>query len=120
MSFARKAVHWSKEDVRAAAAVLREDWWDLNHSLRRVNYEQQAEGGLLREDYVIEDDIRPIAKLICCLDKDYHAVMSILIFVHEFRGLIEEAQQEEGAADAGSEPSPEGDHPDRGQHSGDR
>lgn len=116
MSFARKAVHWSKEDVRAAAAVLREDWWDLNHSLRRVQYEQEANQGSLRDDYDILEDIRPIAKLICLLDQDYHACRSILIFVHEFRSLIEEAQQEEGAADAGSEPSPEGNHPDRGSH----
>ncbi len=106
-SFARKSVHWTKDDVRAAGAVLREDCWDLSHSLNRIDHEQEMEGSPVREGYVIEACTRPIAKLIFILGKDYSAVRSLLIFVYEFRDLIEEAQQQEGSENAGAQPQGE-------------
>lgn len=89
MSFARKAIHWDRDDVKDAAAVLREDLWNVEHSVKRVRHEREANGSWIRDEYVIEEDNRPIAKLLVRLGKDYSAAESLLIFVNEFRCLIE-------------------------------
>jgi len=72
MSFARQAVQWDQDDVKAAAAVLKR------------------------------------------LDWDTEAAQSLLIFVNEFRCLIEGAEQPtEGTNNVSPEQTPEGNHSDR-------
>lgn len=111
MSFARKAVHWTKDDVRAAAAVLRDCEWRLDEALGSVSCVAVFKNAWTREEFT---GMKPFFRhFLDLLDWDTEAAKSILIFVHEFRGLIEEAEQEEGATDAGSKQKADGSDSDR-------
>jgi hypothetical protein len=109
--FARKAVHWTKEDVKAAAVVLRDCDWILDDALQSVCVVACFMSVWTREEFT---EMKPFFRhFLDLLDWDTEGAKSLLIFVHEFRSLIEEAQEEKGAVDAGTEQKTEGDHSDR-------
>lgn len=82
MSFARKAVQWDQEDVKSASAVLSHFAWNIDRALMSVDYGLQT--GIWNS---------PERVLLPLLDFDHEAMKSLLIFVNEFRCLIEGAEQ---------------------------
>lgn len=82
--FARKAVQWNKFDLQAAAAVLRKHSWSVEAASKATGVVRAMP--LDSPEPLTEEEI-----LLCLLDCDFSAAESLLIFVHEFRCLIEGA-----------------------------
>lgn len=96
MNFARKAVQWDQEDVKAAAAVLRVFEWNVAMAVVAAKHMARLRG--FAEAYCTTSITQQLLKR---LDWDSSAAESLLIFVNEFRCLIEEAEPtEEGSTHA--------------------
>jgi hypothetical protein len=109
MSFARKAVQWDQEDVKAAAAVLRVFEWNAAKAVVACQYMADRRG--FAESYCTTSIVQ---QLLQRLDWDTSAAESLLIFVNEFRCLIEGADPPtEGTSNVSAESTPEGNHSDR-------